>query len=97
MDTCPACQQSSKLGFFKATMSPLVNVPCENCGADLTVTWAHYLLSALLPSIMFIAAIFLLDDGSALQYSAFAVSILVMVLTQLFAMPLSVKVEPDPK
>ena len=96
IDTCPACQQSSKLGFFKATMSPIVTVPCESCGAELTVTWSQYLLSALIPSILFIAAFFFLEESSAIQYSAFVVAIILMILSQLFMMRLSVKQVAEP-
>ncbi len=88
MDTCPTCKKSSKLGWRKATMSPLAPMPCESCDAELSVTWKAYLFSALPASILFLAAYLFLEESSVEQYGAFAVSIVVMVLCQLYLMPI---------
>jgi hypothetical protein len=95
MDTCPSCKKSSKLGWRKATMSPLAPMPCESCDTELTVTWKAYLLSALPASILFLSAYLFMEEESLEQYGAYAVSIAVMVLCQLYLMPIVERVKPE--
>jgi hypothetical protein len=91
MDICPACKQSPKLGWRKATMSPLAPMPCENCDAELSVSWKGYLLSVLPGSVAFLLAYLFLQEDSWLQYGGYGVSVLMVVLGQLYLMPLLVK------
>ena len=91
MDICPACKQSPKLGWRKATMSPLAPMPCENCDAELAVSWKGYLLSVLPGSAGFLLAYLFLQEDSWLQYAGYGVSVLTVVLGQLYFMPLQVK------
>lgn len=95
LENCPACKQSPKLGWRKATMSPLAPMPCENCDAELAVSWTGYLLSVLPGSVVFLLAYLLLPEDSWLQYGGFGVSVLIMILGQLYFMPLLVKEGPD--
>lgn len=89
MDTCPACQQDADIGWYKATMSPLVATPCGNCDVDLGVTWKAYLLAMLPGSFLFLLAYLLLEEESVEQYIAFAASVIVIALVQRFFMPIS--------
>lgn len=88
MDICPSCKKDAKLSWHKATMSPLAPMPCASCDTELTVTWKAYLLSALPASLLFLSAYLFIEEESVEQYVAYAVSILIMVLCQLYLMPI---------
>ena len=95
MDICPSCNKDAKLGWHKATMSPLAPMPCESCDTELTVTWKAYLLSVLPASLLFLLAYLFIEEDSVEQYCAFAGSILVMVLCQLYLMPIIEVIKPE--
>ncbi len=63
-------------------------MPCASCDTELTVTWKAYLLSALPASLLFLSAYLFIEEESVEQYVAYAVSILIMVLCQLYLMPI---------
>lgn len=91
MEICPACKENPRLGWRKATMSPLAPMPCDNCDAELTVSWKGYLLSVLPGSVVFLLAYLLLQEDSWLQYGGYGVSVVLVMLGQLYLMPLLVK------
>ena len=93
METCPACKQNPGLGLRKMTMSPLAPMPCDNCNTELSVSWKGYLLSIMPGSLVFLLAYLFLQEDSWLQYGGFGVSLLVVMLGQLYLMPLLVKEE----
>ena len=88
MDICPACQQDTSIGWYKATISPLAPMPCNSCDTELGVTWRAYLLSVLPGSILFLSAYLLLEEGAVIQYASYAASIAFIAVTQRFYMPL---------
>jgi hypothetical protein len=52
-------------------------------------------LSVMPASILFLAAYLFIEEESVEQYGAYAVSIVVMVLCQLYLMPIVERVKPE--
>ena len=69
-------------------MSPLAPVPCESCDIELKVTWAVYLRAISIGSIIFILAYWLLEADSLMQYAGFGTGFIVMLIGQVYFMPL---------
>ena len=89
---CPSCEQPAIALWKKAFLSPLAPVPCEACDVDLKVTWGSYLIAISLGSLIFLLAYIMLMTDSLLQYAGFAFGFLMMLLGQIFFMPLKVVV-----
>lgn len=95
MDNCPQCNNNSKLGWHKATLSPLISIPCKECDTELTVSWKHYLLALLPASIWFLIGYIYTEEGSLEQYLVIASSIILMTVCQIFFMPIEVAAVKD--
>ena len=95
MDACPNCNDAPGLGWHKATLSPLISIPCKHCDIELTVSWKSYLLSVLPASIVFLVGYLYTEDSSFEQYIVIGCSILLMTLCQLIFMPIEIKLSEE--
>lgn len=93
MAICPECNEVAIPTWKKLLLSPLVDIPCESCEVELAITWKSYLLAISVGSLMFLAAYLLMDEG-LLQYIVYGVSVILMLLGQMFFMPFK-KREPQ--
>ena len=89
MSTCPHCQQAATDAWKKAFASPLAPMPCQRCGAEVTVTWKHYLLAIAPGSLLFLAGYLLFEESSWQQYAMFGAGFVLMLGAQILAMPFS--------
>jgi hypothetical protein len=87
-DICPTCNNPAHIGWHKATLSPLVSIPCKSCEHELTVSWKNYILTVLPASIWFLIGYLLTEESSIEQYIVIGTSILLMTACQLFFMPI---------
>ncbi len=85
---CPACNNCSQMGWHKATISPLITIPCDSCGTELTVSWKSYLHTVLPASLWFLIGYLLTEESSIEQYLVIGSSIVLMTLCQLLFLPL---------
>ena len=85
---CPSCVQPALALWKKAFLSPLAPVPCESCDIELKVTWAAYLKAISIGSIIFLLAYWLLEADSLMQYAGFGTGFIVMLIGQVYFMPL---------
>ncbi len=90
MDHCPECNNDTSLGWHKATLSPLISIPCMSCDSELTVSWNHYLMALLPGSIWFLIGYLFTEESTMEQYLVIATSIILMTLCQMFLMPIEV-------
>ena len=72
----------------KAFLSPLAAMPCEACGAELRVTWKSYLKAIALGSIIFLLGYLQFEEGSLNQYLVFGVGFVLMLVGQIYFMPI---------
>jgi hypothetical protein len=75
------------MGWHKATLSPLISIPCKNCERELTVSWKSYILTVLPASAWFLMGYLLTEESTLEQYLVIASSILLMTVSQLLFMP----------
>ena len=85
---CPLCGQPALALWKKAFLSPLAPVPCESCDIELKVTWVTYLRAISMGSILFVFAYLLLETDSLMQYAGFGMGFIVMLIGQVYFMPL---------
>ena len=90
MNICPECNKDPKMGWRKATLSPLISIPCEECDTELTVSWKHYLIALLPASIWFVVGYIYTEESTLEQYLVIASSIVLMTVCQIFFMPIEV-------
>ncbi len=88
MPACPSCQKSAMARWKKLMMSPLAPMPCDSCDTELGVTWRSYLLAISLGTAIFAATYFMFEDGSLDQYLGYGVGFILMLLGQLYFMPI---------
>jgi hypothetical protein len=96
MAICPECKKQSSLGWRKATLSPLISIPCKECEAELTVSWKHYLIALLPASVWFVIGYIYTEESSMEQYLVIASSIVIMTVCQMFFMPIEIASPKDP-
>lgn len=85
---CPSCVQPALALWKKAFLSPLAPMLCESCDIELKVTWAVYLRTISIGSIIFILAYWLLETDSLMQYAGFGTGFIAMLIGQVYFMPL---------
>ncbi len=90
MTTCPECNKDANLGWHKATLSPLISIPCKACETELTVSWKDYLIALLPASVWFLIGYLYTEESSIEQYAVIASSIILMTVCQMYFMPIEI-------
>ena len=85
---CPSCHIKALALWKKAFLSPLAAIPCEACDVELKVTWRSYLMAISIGSLIFLLAYVIYETDSLLQYVGFGLGFALMLLGQVFFMPL---------
>jgi hypothetical protein len=90
MDNCPKCNKDSNLGWHKATLSPLITIPCKECETELTVSWKNYIIALIPASIWFLVGYIYTEESTLEQYLVIGSSIILMTLCQMYFLPIEV-------
>lgn len=85
---CSSYGQPALTLWEKAFISSLEPAPCESCDIELKVTWVVCLRAISMGSILFVLAYLLLETDSLMQYAGFGMGFIVMLIGQVYFMPL---------
>lgn len=86
---CPLCNKEAMPLWKKVFMSPLGAVPCQSCDCDIKVSWRSYLLAISVGSLVFLLAYLQFEEGSLNQYLVYGGGFVLMLLGQVFFMPVT--------
>lgn len=92
---CPNCQSDSKIGVIaKLSWGSAFTKECENCGAELSISWVW---SALLSVLAIPLTVILLRDFDAKGMSILALLLVVIGLIQIFLVPVEMSKNQKPQ
>ena len=85
---CPSFGKSWLDLWKKVFLSSLGPVACESYDIELKVIRVAYLRAISMGSILFLLAYLLLETDSLMQYAGFGMGFIVMLIGQVYFMPL---------